>query len=317
MLDTQEKLKNIKFRQIYRQELKTLQVNLGYKCNQQCLHCHVNASPKRSEIMSLETINNIKKFIVKHKIKSLDLTGGAPELNPNFYDLVTWATKNNIELIDRCNLTILLEPNQKDLVGFLAENKVTIVASMPCYLEENVDAQRGKGTYGKSIKALKLLNQAGYGKIETGLILNLVYNPQDANLPPAQTQLEQDYKKQLMDKYQIEFNNLLVITNVPIARFGSSLISKGLFDQYLHKLQTSFNPSNLDGLMCKSLISVDWQGYLFDCDFNQMLNIPLSGKRVNIKDFNHKTTKDLAIEVGGHCFACTAGQGSSCSGALA
>jgi radical SAM/Cys-rich protein len=317
MNDTFDHLVNTDFPQIKRSKLDTLQVNLGYLCNQQCLHCHVDASPRRSEIMSIETIKNILEFISSHNIKTLDLTGGAPEMNPHFTLLVEQAKKLGVHIIDRCNLTVLLESGYEETAKFLADNEVEVIASMPCYQQENVDAQRGKGVFSGSIKGLKLLNKFGYG-IDNKLQLNLVFNPQGINLPPAQQQLEQDYKKELKERFDISFDNLFTITNMPIKRFGSTLLSKGLFEQYMSVLKNSYSKENLSGVMCRTTLSVDWQGYVYDCDFNQMLDLPLGpdAKSIHINDLRQSNFKGRDIAIMDHCYGCTAGQGSSCGGAL-
>ena len=317
MKDTLEFLTDTDFPAITRTAVETLQLNLGYLCNQQCLHCHVDASPRRTELMSEKVIDAVIQFVDKHKIKTLDLTGGAPEMNPHFQKLVLAAKKLKVHIIDRCNLTILEEPGYEWLANFLAENNVEVVASMPCYLEENVNAQRGKDVFKNSIKGLKRLNALGYGK-EGQLKLNLVFNPQGANLPPPQNALEQDYKKQLMDNFGIEFNHLFTITNMPIKRFGSTLLSKGLFDDYMNLLKNSYDKDNLDGLMCRTQISVDWQGNVHDCDFNQMLNLKsvFNKGKVNLLDLMDFDFNQSPIVVMEHCYGCTAGQGSSCGGAL-
>jgi radical SAM/Cys-rich protein len=317
MNDTFDHLVNTDFPQIKRSKLDTLQVNLGYLCNQQCLHCHVDASPRRSEIMSIETIKDILEFISSHNIKTLDLTGGAPEMNPHFTLLVEQAKKLGVHIIDRCNLTILLESGYEETAKFLADNEVEVIASMPCYQQENVDAQRGKGVFSGSIKGLKLLNKFGYG-IDNKLQLNLVFNPQGINLPPAQQQLEHDYKKELKERFDISFDNLFTITNMPIKRFGSTLLSKGLFEQYMSVLKNSYSKENLSGVMCRTTLSVDWQGYVYDCDFNQMLNLPLGpdAKSIHINDLRQSNFKGRDIAIMDHCYGCTAGQGSSCGGAL-
>lgn len=306
------------FPAIARDKLTTLQVNLGYRCNQSCLHCHVNAGPKRTEQMGLETIALVLKTLGARKIRTLDLTGGAPELNPHFRYLVTEARKLGVHVIDRCNLTILEEPGQEDLADFLACHRVEIVASLPCYLEENIDAQRGKGVYAGSMAGMKKLNAKGYGKEHAGLMLNLVYNPAGAALPPSQTQLQADYKKRL-GELDIVFNQLFTITNMPIKRFGSTLVSKGGFAAYMQLLKSAHQPQNLDSVMCRSLVSVDWQGYLYDCDFNQLLELPLpsSGKpRAHLEDLARHGLEKQPVAVADHCYGCTAGQGSSCQGAL-
>ena len=312
-------LKATDFPPIRRKQLETLQVNLGYRCNQQCLHCHVNAGPKRKENMDEKTVNQVIDYLKSSSVKTLDLTGGAPEMNPHFRYLVTEAKKLNVKVIDRCNLTILSEPGQSGLAEFLAENGVEVVASLPCYLEENVDAQRGKGVFDSSLEGLKQLNLLGYGKENTGLILNLVYNPQGPTLPPSQIELEASYKKILKEKFDIDFNHLFTITNMPIKRFGSMLISKGQFADYMQLLRDNYSASNLQGVMCMSTISVDYNGDLFDCDFNQMLELPIKGKNqrtMHISSLNQENIENKPIVIADHCYGCTAGQGSSCGGAL-
>lgn len=322
MLETLPRLNERDFPQITRRGVETLQVNLGYLCNLQCQHCHVNAGPRRTEVMDEETIEQVINVLKQGGISTLDLTGGAPEMNPHFRYLVSEARRLGVRVIDRCNLAILEDPQQQGLAEFLAQNYVEIVASLPCYLEENVNAQRGKDAFGKSVSALKRLNEVGYGK-ETNLVLNLVYNPQGASLPPSQQGLEQDYKKQLYNSHGIVFNQLLTITNMPIKRFGSMLLSTNQFDGYMQILQDAFQPANLDSLMCCSLISVDWRGHLYDCDFNQMLDLPLrhtdrqrQGKRIHISDLHRVDLERRQIIVMDHCYGCAAGQGSSCGGAL-
>ncbi|HHJ36101.1 MAG TPA: radical SAM/Cys-rich domain protein, partial [Gammaproteobacteria bacterium] len=285
MKDTYDLLIKTDFPAIKRSQLETLQVNLGYLCNQQCLHCHVDASPRRKEIMMADTITDVLDFLRLKDIKTLDLTGGAPEMNPAFFSLVEQARAMDIHVIDRCNLTILLEPGHEKTAAFLAENRVEVVASMPCYLEENVDAQRGKGVFNSSIKGLKLLNRYGYG-IDDQLQLNLVYNPQGIDLPPPQDVLEPAYKKELQQRFDISFNHIYTITNMPIKRFGSTLLSKGLFDEYMQRLKASYDKQNLAGVMCRNTLSVDWQGYVYDCDFNQMLNLNagMSSEKKHIRD---------------------------------
>ena len=274
MLDTIEHLRNTDFPSIRRNRLDTLQVNLGYLCNQQCLHCHVDAGPRRSEIMDRNTIDDVIEFLARQRISVLDLTGGAPEMNPHFKLLVKTASEMGVHVIDRCNLTILQEPEHEELAAFLANNSVEIIASMPCYLEDNVNAQRGAGVFEKSIRGLQRLNALGYGSRD-GLIINLVFNPQGPSLPPSQAELEPAYKKALFDNYGISFNKLFTLVNMPIKRFGSALLSTGEFESYMHALKSSHNNENLESVMCKSLISVDWQGYVYDCDFNQMLGVGL------------------------------------------
>ena len=319
MLDTTPLLKEISFPEIQRESLSALQVNLGYRCNLSCIHCHVNAGPKRSEMMDRENIDGVIRILEQGKITQLDLTGGAPELNPHFKMLVEAASKLGVQVIDRCNLSVLELPEQQGLAQFLADHRVEVVASMPCYLEDNVDAQRGKGTFSESIKGLKRLNKLGYGSREGGLVLNLVYNPQGASLPPDQQSLEVDYKRVLRESYGIVFNQLLTIANLPIHRFGSLLLSKGEFSGYMDLLQSAHQPQNLATVMCRTLISVDWQGYLYDCDFNQMLKMPLVDEvddPLHLRDLLELSLQQRPIQVAGHCYGCTAGQGSSCGGAL-
>ena len=311
-------LEKTDFPAIKRAELETLQVNLGYLCNQSCLHCHVNAGPLRKENMNEETIEDIVHFLRNSNIKKLDLTGGAPELNPHFRYLVKTATDMGIHVIDRCNLTVLHEQGQEDTADFLAQHKVEVVASLPCYLEENVDGQRGDGVFQSSVAAIKLLNLSGYGLQGSDLELNLMYNPIGAHLPPAQVQLELDYKRELNERHGIVFNNLYTLTNMPIKRFGSTLISKGEFEGYMDLLKQAYQTANLKTVMCRSLISIDWQGYAYDCDFNQMLDMPLndSSKKTHIRDILSSELVNRDIFVADHCYGCTAGQGSSCGGAL-
>jgi radical SAM/Cys-rich protein len=318
MLETLPYLENSNFPVLKRGTLETLQLNLGYLCNLSCLHCHVNAGTKRTELMSKETIDHVLTLAQQASIKTLDLTGGAPEMNPHFKYLVVQATKLGIRIIDRCNLVILEEEDYSDLADFLAEYHVTIVASLPCYLEENVDKQRGDGTFQHSITALRRLNSLGYGKQNSALRLDLVFNPQDATLPPAQDLLEQSYKSYLKQHYDIVFNQLYTIANMPIKRFGSTLLSKGLFDDYMELLLASYNPQTLEQVMCINTISIDWQGYLYDCDFNQMLELPLADKsdKTHIVDFIAGESIAQNIATRQHCYGCTAGQGSSCGGAL-
>lgn len=319
MRSTSHLLLNTDFPAIKRQQLQTLQVNLGYKCNQTCQHCHVNAGPNRTEMMSRQTIDQVLAVLKTQGIETLDLTGGAPELNENFQYIVLAARKLGVRVIDRCNLTILSEPGQEELAVFLAQHQVEVTASLPCYSEENVDQQRGKGVFERSIDGLKVLNALGYGKANSRLVLNLVYNPQGASLPPSQVGLEHDYKQKLWADFGIEFNQLFTITNMPIQRFGSVLLSQGKFHDYMALLKNAYRPENLDTVMCRSLISVDWQGYLYDCDFNQMLNMPAQLAGVNkphLQDLINQTSWYQNIQIGEHCYGCTAGQGSSCGGAL-
>jgi radical SAM/Cys-rich protein len=305
---------------IRRKQLDTLQVNLGYKCNQTCLHCHVNAGPTRTEMMTRETVSDVIAFLKSSRVKSLDLTGGAPELNAHFRGLVLAARNLGVHVMDRCNLTILEQPGQEDLAQFLAANAVEVVASLPCYLEENVDAQRGKVVFESSIRALRTLNALGYGREGSGLALNLVYNPQGPTLPPAQDRLEADYRRHLAERFGVVFDHLYVLTNMPIQRFGSTLVSKGQFEHYMALLKSAYQPQNLESVMCRNLVSVDWRGHVYDCDFNQMLGLPLrlNGKpRVHLRQLTGQNLDGNPIVVKDHCYGCTAGQGSSCGGALA
>lgn len=318
MHDTLPLLEQTRFPAIHRSRLETLQVNLGYKCNQSCVHCHVNAGPNRTEMMDCATLALIPRVLAARRLGTLDLTGGAPELHEGFRDLVRTARAQGVRVIDRCNLTILFEPGQDGLAEFLAAQRVEVVASMPCYCAANVDRQRGDGVFDLSIAALQQLNALGYGQEGSRLILNLVYNPQGASLPPDQQKLQADYKRELFQHFGIVFNELFVLTNMPIQRFGSTLVSKGTFDSYMDLLKSSFQAQNLPGVMCRNTVSVDWQGWLSDCDFNQQLGLPLgtSGLRRHLRDLLKNSLDEQPIRVAGHCFGCTAGQGSSCGGAL-
>jgi len=316
MLDVTHKLEKTNFPIIHRNKLSTLQVNLGYLCNQTCTHCHVDAGPRRTEIMTKDNIDAVIEFIKNNKIDTLDLTGGAPEMNPHFIYLIEQVSELDVQVIDRCNLTILSELGYENIAATLAKYKVHVVASLPCYEEENVDEQRGKNVFNGSIKGLKMLNDLGYGYKE-GLQLDLVYNPTGTNLPPSQFELEPLYKKELKERYDIVFNHLLTITNMPIKRFGSMLLSKGIFDEYMDSLKAAYSVQNLDSVMCKTLLSVDWQGYLFDCDFNQMLDMGVKdNKAIHLSDLDVEWLHQQAIKIGDHCYGCTAGNGSSCTGAL-
>ena len=318
MHETLHLLKKTDFPNIRRGKTETLQVNLGYRCNQTCVHCHVNAGPNRTEMMSPETIEIVIDYLQMQNIQTLDITGGAPELHPQFKELVITVHKQSRQIIDRCNLTILEEPGHEDLAEFLAEHEVEIVASLPCYLEENVDKQRGKGVFEKSINALRKLNSLGYGKNDENLKLILVYNPQGPSLPPPQDSLEKDYHK-FLRKYDVSFDHLFTITNMPIKRFGSTLISQGKFNEYMQLLRDSHHEKNLASVMCRSLLSVDWQGYVYDCDFNQMLGLFLPYKeqlRTHLSELIDINLEKNQISVADHCYGCTAGQGSSCNGTL-
>jgi radical SAM/Cys-rich protein len=313
-------LKITDFPPLRRRRVEALQVNLGYTCNQSCTHCHVNAGPNRTEQMNRETVDAVLHILAAKRIGTLDLTGGAPELNQYFRDLVRRARALGVHVIDRCNLTILQEPGQHDLAAFLAQHGVEVVASLPCYLEDNVDRQRGNGVFERSIRALQALNALGYGR-DPALPLSLVFNPQGAALPPPQQALEADYRRMLGERFGIVFTRLYALANMPIARFGSTLVSKGKFRDYMALLRGAHQPANLDQVMCRSLVSVDWQGFLYDCDFNQMLGLPLreygrGHQRLHLTDWLALDLESNPILVADHCYGCTAGQGSSCGGAL-
>ncbi len=319
MHETIHLLEKTDFPKISRSKIETLQVNLGYQCNQSCTHCHVDAGPNRKEMMTTENISVVANYMQARNISILDLTGGAPELHPQFRELVKIAHNQSRHVIDRCNLTILEEPHQEDLAEFLAEHKVEIVASLPCYLEENVDKQRGKGVFGKSIRGLQVLNSLGYGKGDQNLKLTLVYNPQGPELPPSQESLQKDYTKFLAEKYEISFDHLFTITNMPIKRFGSMLVSKGKFQEYMQLLRDAYSAENLQSVMCRTMVSVDWQGYVYDCDFNQMLGLSLPYNdqiRTHLSEIMNSDLENNEIMIADHCYGCTAGQGSSCGGAL-
>ena len=308
------------FPAVRRRRLTALQLNLGYRCNQSCVHCHVNAGPHRTEEMSAQTIDQVLALARGAGVQTLDVTGGAPELNPHFRSLVTRARALGLRVIDRCNLTVLFEPGQASLAEFLAAQRVEITASLPCYLEENVDAQRGKGVFDTSVRALQHLNELGYGQPGSGLKLNLVYNPQGPVLPPPQASLEADYRRFLGERFAVRFNSLFTLANMPIQRFGSTLVSKGTFAGYLALLKQSHRQENLESIMCRDLISIDWQGYVYDCDFNQMLGLPLrhAGRvRSHVSELIGQDLNNNPVVVRDHCYGCTAGQGSSCGGALA
>lgn len=303
---------------LLREDISTLQINVGKLCNQACHHCHVDAGPKRTEIMTEEVAERILQLLAASPaIATVDVTGGAPELNPNFRPLVTRSRELGRKVIDRCNLTVLFEPGQEGLGEFLAASDVEIVASLPCYTADNVDAQRGRGVFEKSIRALQHLNSLGYGKPGSPLTLNLVYNPLGATLPPEQSHLEADYKRRLREHFGIEFHRLFTLANMPISRFAGLLRRSGTYDEYMTLLSRNFNPATVAGLMCRSLISVGWDGVLYDCDFNQMLEIGMSKRRVTVWDVEaFSNMRGQAIATGAHCFGCTAGAGSSCAGAL-
>ncbi|MGD2075341.1 MAG: arsenosugar biosynthesis radical SAM protein ArsS [Gammaproteobacteria bacterium] len=311
-------LLNTDFPPLHRGRLETLQVNLGYRCNQACLHCHVNAGPSRREEMSRATAEQVLAFLRRSEATRLDITGGAPELNANFRFLVAAARELDLHVIDRSNLTVLNEPGLEDLAEFLARQRVEIVASLPCYLEENVRTQRGEGVYESSLQALRKLNALGYGVPDSGLQLNLMYNPIGPVLPPAQPSLEADYRRELGERAGVVFNRLYVLANMPIQRFGSTLISRGQFQDYMKLLRSAHQDANLQTVMCRSLVSVDWQGFVYDCDFNQMLGLPLGtrSQRIHIRELQPRELNARSIAVADHCYGCTAGQGSSCAGAL-
>ena len=297
-----------------RAPLRELQVNVGWLCNQACNHCHVDAGPKRTEIMSRHTIDQIIHWARQHNIKSVDITGGAPEMNPDFRYFVESLTATGIAITSRCNLTILEEAGQEDTAQWYAQQSVRLVCSLPCYTQDNVDTQRGKGVFEKSIRALQKLNKLGYGD---SLQLDLMYNPGGAYLPPAQSKLEADYKKQLQDNFGIRFSNLLVLSNLPISRFSHFLERNGETEPYYQLLEDNFNPDTVDSLMCRHLISVDWEGRIFDCDFNQILRLPTSnGSEIRLWDIDPVTLNNQCISVDSHCLGCTAGAGSSCGGEL-
>ncbi len=323
MLDSKPLLLATDFPPIARRRLARVQVSLGYRCNQSCIHCHVEAGPRRRESMDAHTMELVLAFLGRTGAATLDITGGAPELNAVFRPLVERARGLGIQVMDRCNLTILEEPGQEDLAVFLAAHRVEVIASLPCYLGENVDGQRGKGVFDASIRGLRRLNALGYGADDgetTGLLLNLVYNPVGAMLPPPQCALEADFKRELAARYGVRFNRLLTLANMPIRRFGGWLMSTGRFDEYMRLLKESHQDENLDAVMCRDLISIDWRGQVYDCDFNQMLDLPLGAAgdaRPHVSEL--ASADDLTgagIRVGEHCYGCTAGQGSSCGGAL-
>lgn len=308
------------FPAVRRRKLTTLQANLGYLCNQACLHCHVNAGPTRTELMDRDTMDALLELMDVHPIETLDVTGGAPEMNPEFRYLMSAARERGVHCMDRCNLTIIEQPGYEWVPDYLAEQQIEVVASLPCYLEENVDAQRGSGVFRSSIRALQKLNKLGYGVAGSGLQLSLVYNPQGPSLPPPQEGLQADYKQHLRETFGIEFTQLYSLANMPIQRFGSTLLSKGLFEEYMQLLKDAYRPDNLQDVMCRDLVSVDWQGHVYDCDFNQMLGLPLgaaAGKeRTHVRDLLAQKLHEQPVTVADHCYGCTAGQGSSCGGAL-
>lgn len=303
--------------ELKRRQIGTIQINVGKKCNQACTHCHVNGGPNREEVMNKNTIDRVLELIARDKnINTVDITGGAPELNPDFKYLISELTTLNKTVLNRCNLTVLSEVGQEDTAEFLAEHKVQIMASLPCYLEENVNHQRGDNVFKKSIYGLQKLNRLGYGKEDSKLILNLVFNPKGSTLPPPQSELEKDYKKYLKVHHNIEFNNLLTITNIPISRFSETLKKEGKYEEYNNLLTDNFNPSTALNVMCRDLLSISWDGKIYDCDFNQALKLSLKNRPLSIWDIDNFSDVEREISFSNHCFACTAGSGSSCTGAL-
>jgi radical SAM/Cys-rich protein len=302
-----------------RRAVDVLQVNLGRYCNLACIHCHVESGPTRKEMMSRENVDAALRFLARTEIPTLDITGGAPELHQDFAYLVASARKLGRHVMDRCNLTVIFEPGMEYLPEFFKRNEVELVCSLPCYSEENVDRQRGKGTFDASIRALQRLNEIGYGQPDSDFALNLVYNPVGPHLPPPQEKLEQDYKRILGEKFGIVFNRLFCLSNMPITRYATHLKLRGEYDHYRDLLAASFNPATLPQVMCRNLISVGWDGSVYDCDFNQMLDVALAngaGERLSIATLALEDVADRSILVGDHCYACTAGAGSSCGGAL-
>ena len=318
MRDTWPLLTDTDFPRIRRRRLATLQMNLGYLCNLACIHCHVSAGSNRTELMDRATMETALAVADRFGVRALDLTGGSPEMNPSFRWLVEQARSRGLHVMDRLNPTLMEEPGYDWIGPFLAEHRVEVIASLPCYSKENVDAQRGKGVFEASIRALQMLNALGYGQADSGLELQLVYNPLGADLPPPQPQLEADYKRLLGEEFGIVFNRLYTITNMPIQRFGAILLARGEFESYMNLLKNSYRPENLDAVMCRELVSVDYQGNLHDCDFNQMLGLPLggAGQRRQLADLLALDQVPGEIGIADHCYGCTAGQGSSCGGAL-
>ena len=298
--------------------IEIFQINTGKLCNQTCKHCHVDAGPDRKEIMTRETMELCLEALAPTDIPTVDITGGAPELNPHFRWLVTEIKKLGRHVMDRCNLSVLLLPSQRGLAEFLAQNQVEVIASLPYFIAARTDAQRGEGVFDKSIEALRLLNSLGYGKRQANLTLNLVYNPTGAFLPPPQASVEADFKRELLDRYGVVFNSLYTITNLPISRFLEFLLETGNYGRYMNRLIQAYNPLAAAGVMCRNTISVGWEGTLYDCDFNQMLDLPVSGGApAHIRDFAAGVLGRRRIVTGQHCYGCTAGAGSSCGGTTA
>ena len=319
MHDTLPLLEPTDFPAIRRHRLETLQINIGLRCNQACLHCHTNSNPYRREQMDKHTLELVLRFLARNNVRMLDITGGAPELHPEFRWLVTRARDLGVHVIDRCNLTVLEQPGQEGLAAFLADSQVEVIASLPCYTKDNVDGQRGRGVFESSIRGLRRLNGLGYAGEDSGLVLNLVYNPLGPTLPGPQAQLQTDYRKELGENFGIRFNQLFALSNMPIKRFGSTLVSRGQFGDYMTLLKNAHREDNLEQVMCRSMISVDWQGNLYDCDFNQMLGLAIrinGSGRLHLSDLLHVDIEKAPITVRDHCYGCTAGQGSSCGGAL-
>lgn len=319
MRDSLPLLEAVPFPAIARRAPTTLQLNLGYLCNIACIHCHVNAGPTRKELMDQATMVLALEVAARHGIRTLDLTGGSPEMNPHFRWLVEAARAAGLHVMDRFNPTVAEHPGFDWVPEFLATHRVEAIASLPCYTETNVDTQRGDGVFASSIRVLRAMNAHGYGVDGSGLVLNLVYNPGGDFLPGSQEKLEADYKRRLADEHGIVFNHLYTLANMPVQRFGSWLQSKGRFDAYLGLLRDHHRDENLERVMCRDLLSIDWQGHAFDCDFNQMLGLPLGGDagRPHLRDLLDAPLEGRPIRVSGHCYGCTAGQGSSCGGALA
>jgi radical SAM/Cys-rich protein len=310
---------NLNGQRLTRRAVDVLQVNMGRYCNLACIHCHVESGPTRKEMMSRETVDAVLRFLAATSIPTVDVTGGAPELHRDFDYLVESARSLGRHVMDRCNLTVIFEPRKEYLPEFFQHHQVELVCSLPCYSHENVDKQRGKGTFDSSIRALQRFNEVGYGQAESGLILNLVYNPVGPHLPPAQNKLEEDYKRILREQFGIVFNHLFCLTNMPITRYAAHLKLRGEYDRYLELLETNFNAATLDQVMCRNLISIGWEGLVYDCDFNQMLDLPLrdrGGNPLDIASLALDQVVNRQITVGDHCYACTAGCGSSCGGAL-
>jgi radical SAM/Cys-rich protein len=302
-----------------RRAVDVLQINMGRYCNLACIHCHVESGPTRKEMISRENVEAVLGFLARSEIPTLDVTGGAPELHPDFDYLVAAARRLGRHVMDRCNLTVIFEPGKEYLPEFFKEHGIELVCSLPCYSQENVDKQRGKGTFDASVRALQRLNEIGYAQPDSKLILNLVYNPVGPHLPPPQEKLEQDYKRILAENFGIVFNRLYCLTNMPITRYARHLKLRGEYDRYLELLATNFNGATLDQVMCRNLVSIGWEGSVYDCDFNQMLDLPIrncAGKPLHISSLSIEQVRNHAITIGDHCYACTAGAGSSCGGTL-